>query len=476
MDGEESSGDDYHLYFLPLSAAWEDGDGDENLDAFRQHTLAKLRRRNRIGVLFDALSDESFSRAIVEAMGSGDEVPLGEGKVRFTRTEAFEELLGEEEISDLTVRRASVEQSNTSVIIGERLVLKAYRRLQKGTNPELEIGRFLTEETGFESTPPLAGAMEYEGPDGERITLSLLQGFVTNQGDGWSYVLNYLDRYFEERSVTTWSLDDSDGESGREELEASDAFFDELMRNLGLRTGELHAALAAPTNDDSFGSETASREEVEGWAETISDDVKRTFDLLKRRRKKLPEEAQESIELLLDSRKRLRKKIKNVVESGFEVVKSRHHGDYHLGQVLVVGNDFQIIDFEGEPARPLPERRMKHSPLRDVAGMLRSFDYAARTALGSLNAERIEELDGLTEWAEMWERRARGAFMEGYADGARDSLIYPEDEEDAKTLIELFTIEKALYEIRYELDNRPEWVGIPVRGVLDLLGDSEDES
>ncbi len=475
--GSEDGEDGFHLYFLPLAAAWEDGGGDENLEALRPHTLAKLRRRNRIGVLFDALSDEEFSRAVVEAMGSGGEVSLGEGKVRFTRTEAFDELLAGEEVSDLSVRRASVEQSNTSVILGERLVLKAYRRLQRGTNPELEIGRYLTEETGFESTPPLAGAMEYEGPDGERITLSLLQGFVTNQGDGWSYVLNYLDRYLDERSVTSWSLEDGETDAAeREELEAADAFFDELMRNLGLRTGELHAALAAPSGDESFGSETAPREEVEGWAETISDDVKRTFDVLKRRRKRLPETSQADIERLLDSRKRLRKKIKSVVEAGFEVVKSRHHGDYHLGQVLVVGNDFQIIDFEGEPARPLSERRMKHSPLRDVAGMLRSFDYAARTALAGVNVERGEEFDGLGEWAELWRGRARDAFIAGYADGARDSLIYPESEDDAKSLIELFTIEKALYEIRYELDNRPEWVGIPVRGVLDLLDTEEDES
>ncbi len=318
--------------------------------------------------------------------------------------------------------------------------------------------------------------MEYEGPDGEAITLSLLQGFVTNQGDGWSYVLNYLDRYLEERSVTTWSLDDSETDTAeREELEAADAFFDELIGNLGLRTGELHAALAAPTDDESFGPETASREEVEGWAETISEDVKKTLDLLKRRRKRLPEEAGEDIERLLDSRKKLRKKIKTVVDAGFEVVKTRHHGDYHLGQVLVVGNDFQIIDFEGEPARPLPERRMKHSPLRDVAGMLRSFDYASRTALGTIGAERVDELDGLAGWAELWQNLARAAFMEGYAAGARDSLAYPDKEEDAKALIELFTIEKALYEIRYELDNRPEWVGIPVRGVLDLL-DAEEES
>jgi maltose alpha-D-glucosyltransferase/alpha-amylase len=164
-------------------------------------------------------------------------------------------------------------------------------------------------------------------------------------------------------------------------------------------------------------------------------------------------------------------RIRSAAGDGVEVVKTRHHGDYHLGQVLVVSNDFQIIDFEGEPARPLQERRGKHSPLRDVAGMLRSFNYAAESAVMDLGAGREDRIDTLHEWVRDWESNVREAFLEGYAEGAREAASYPEDEEHARQLIDLFTLEKALYEIRYELDNRPEWVGIPVKGVLDLVED-----
>jgi maltose alpha-D-glucosyltransferase/alpha-amylase len=213
---------------------------------------------------------------------------------------------------------------------------------------------------------------------------------------------------------------------------------------------------------------------VAGWADGVLAEARRTLDLLKRRRSSLPDEAVPDADRLLGLRKGLTRSIKSVAKGNFGVVKTRHHGDYHLGQVLVVGNDFQIIDFEGEPARPLGERRKKHSPLRDVAGMLRSFDYAIRSALMDLGAERADQLEGLEPWVRLWEERTRQAFLDGYQEGVGDAASYPEDEEHARALIELFTLEKALYEIRYELDNRPDWVGIPIKSVLDLLEDGEE--
>ena len=472
-------GEGPQLYFLPLAAAWEEGADEDGVWALMPHALAKLRRRARMGLLLDAMADESFCRHVVEAMGKNRDFGLGEGKVHFSATEVFGELAGEEPLSELGVRRAEVEQTNSSVILGERLILKAYRRLQKGTNPDLEIGRYLTEEVRFENTPPLAGAVEYQGPDGETTTLGLLQGFVESQGDGWSYVLDFLGRYLEDRLVTSWSLEGEEGaEAEWEERGAEDAFFASLMRTLGLRTGELHAAFAAPTDDPAFAPEPAPPEDVAGWAEAILAELGRTFDMLKRRRDWLPEEVVADAYRLLGLRGELTRRVKDVSRGGFGVVKTRHHGDYHLGQVLVVGNDFQIIDFEGEPARPLAERRRKHSPLRDVAGMLRSFDYAARSAVMNLGAERAEQLESLEPWVRLWQERAREAFLEGYAEGARGAASYPDDEEHARTLVELFTLEKALYEIRYELDNRPDWVGIPIGGILDLLGEpvGEEES
>ncbi|MEW6635538.1 MAG: maltose alpha-D-glucosyltransferase [Actinomycetota bacterium] len=458
------------LYFLPLAVSWEDGTED-GAAAFLPHALTKLRRRNRMGVLYDAMTDEDFCRSVVGFIRENRDLAIGEGRIHFTSTDVFEELLGGEGVSGLATRRVG-EQTNTSVILGERLILKAYRRLQKGTNPDLEIGRYLTEEARFANVPPLAGAIEYEGADGQFTTLGLLQGFVPNQGDGWTFTLDYLDRYLENRLATTWSLEESE-ETEREELEVEDAFFESLIRTLGLRTGELHAALAAPTDDPAFAPEEASPEEVAGWAEGVLAELRRTLDMLRRRKGRLPEEVRGDAEKLLGLRRDLTERIRAISKGGFGAVKTRHHGDYHLGQVLVVGNDFQIIDFEGEPARPLEERRRKHSPLRDVAGMLRSFNYAARSALAGLGSEREEELGDLEPWVALWERRTREAFLAGYVEGAREAASYPEDEEHARSLIELFTLEKALYEIRYELDNRPDWIGIPVRGILELVGEEE---
>ncbi len=202
------------------------------------------------------------------------------------------------------------------------------------------------------------------------------------------------------------------------------------------------------------------------------DDLRLTLSLLERRRPGLPEEVRPDVERLLRMEALAFDRLESVAALGIRTVKTRHHGDYHLGQVLVAGNDFQIIDFEGEPARPLEERRRKHSPLRDVAGMLRSFDYAAQTALMNLGADRAVGEDP-EPVVRLWEREVREAFLEGYAEGVRGAGVLPEGGEQA-ALVELFALEKALYEIRYELDNRPDWVGIPIRGILDLLSREEE--
>jgi len=457
------------LYALPLSAAWESGKEDP-LQRLAQYAVAKLRRRSKMGVLYDAVADEDFSHTLLGAMSEGREVKMSRGEIRFTRTNVFAALAGEDAGASLQVRRSGVEQTNTSIILGERLVLKLYRRLQRGTNPDLEVGRFLTEVARFENTPPLAGAAEYHAQDGEPTTLAVLQGFVPNQGDGWSYVLDRLAMYLEDQLISPYIPDNGDEAAEHEGPdEAEYAFFLSLMRTLGYRTGELHKAFATPTGDPAFAAESVSDEEFRGWTEAILEEGRRTMRLLQRRRDGLPEEARAEADELLERRKEVGKRIREIAKMKIEAVKTRHHGDYHLGQVLVSNNDFQIIDFEGEPARPLEERRKKHSPLRDVAGMVRSFNYAAHAALRNVSGERMDNYDEMRGWAADWERRVREAFLEGYEGGVAGCPSYPEDQGQAGALIELFTLEKALYEIRYELDNRPDWVGIPVRGILGLL-------
>jgi maltose alpha-D-glucosyltransferase / alpha-amylase len=471
-----TDGPEPQLYFLPLSAAWEDG-GDADISALVPHAPAKLRRRSRMGVLYDALADEDFCREVVAAMGENREVSLRGGSVRFSRTGVYDDLTRDERGGATGVRRVGVEQSNSSVIIDERLILKAYRRLQRGTNPDLEIGRYLTEEVHFENTPPVAGAIEYEEPGAEPVTLALLQGFVANQGDGYSYTVDYLGRYLEHHLLTSWSPEEQEGaDAQRGEPEGMETFFVGLMHTLGLRTGELHAALAAPTDDEAFSPDPAAREEVAGWVESVVAEVGSTFELLEQRRGGLPEEVRPGLDRLLASRETVAGRIGTIADVGFAAVKTRYHGEYHLGQVLVVNNDFEIIDFEGEPGRPLSERRAKHSPLRDVAGMLRSFDYAAQAALSNLGAERADRLRSLEPRVERWKRRAREAFLDAYGEGARGCASHPQNPYHFAKLVELFTFEKALFEIRYELDNRPTLVGIPIRAILALIEQPASET
>jgi maltose alpha-D-glucosyltransferase / alpha-amylase len=455
-------------YFLPLSAAWEDTVGEDGISALMPHTLARLRRRSRTGILYDAIADEGFCREVVAAVGEGRALEMGEGRVVFSRTGAYGEVVGENPVGSMGVRRAEAEKNNSLAVLGERLVLKAYRHLQNGPNPDLEISRYLTERVNFGGTPPLAGAVEYEFPDGESITLALLQGFVENQGDGWSYTRDVLTRYLENRLATSWNPEDEQ-RTETEEQAAEDAFFAGVMRTLGLRTGELHAAFAASTDDEHFAPEVAPPGEVANWAEKVGEELGRTLEELEKRREDLPERVQRDADHLIALRDEAQRCTRAVARGGYGIVKTRYHGDYRLEQVLVVGNDFQIIDFEGDPARPLAERRTKHSPLRDVAGMLLSLDRAARFVLANLGAERAEHLDTLESLSRSWGERARRCFLEGYAERARGAASYPENEERVGALVELFMLEKALQEIHRQLEDRPEGAGDPIRGLVGLL-------
>ena len=456
------------LYFLPLSAAWETGDGEDGVSALMPRAVARLRQRARMGVLYDALADEGFCREVVAAIGEGRSLEMGEGRIVFSGTAAFGEVLGEDALGSMGVRRAEGQANSSLAILDERFVLKAYRRLRKGPNADLEVGRYLTEEGRFGGTPPLAGAVEYETPDGERSTLALLQGFVENQGDGWSYVRDLLTRYFENRLVASWSLEDHERAHEAEEQAAEEAFFAGLMRTLGLRTRELHAAFAAPTDDESFSAEYAPPEEVAGWAGKVGEQLERTLEVLRKRREDLPEDVRLDADRLLALRGEARARVREVSGGEFGAVKTRYHGDYRLGRVLVTGNDFQIVDFEGDPARPLSGRRGKHSPLRDVSEMLLSLESAVRHALSNLGAERAERPETLESLAEIWWGRARGAFLEGYAEGA-GAASHPEEDVHARALVDLFMLEGALREVRRELEDRPDRSGPPIRGLIQVL-------
>jgi maltose alpha-D-glucosyltransferase/alpha-amylase len=430
-------------YFVPLSLAWEDRE-EERVRALGPAVVAKARQQARVGVIADALADEEFCRAVVEAIGAGREIATAQGKLRFTPTSAFASLAGEDYMG-LPVGRPQAQSSNTVVTLGERLFLKGYRCVRPGMNPEYEVGRFLTEQARFANCVPVAGAIEYVARDGTTMTLGLLEAYVSNQGDGWTYTLEYLGRFFDQPRTAV-------------EAPAQDAHgaYLALTRVLGTRTGELHTAFARASGDPAFDPEPVAAEDIAGWKRRVQEEATATLQLLEKNLNQLVLPAREAATELLAQRKQLAARIDSCSPAPDPALKIRCHGDYHLGQVLLAKNDFRIIDFEGEPARPLAERRGKHSPLRDVAGMLRSFDYARWTALRAVTPGP-QDHDRLAALALEWRDAARRTFLEGYEEATRITGIYGSFPE-VRPLLELFELEKAFYELRYEINNRPGWV------------------
>ncbi len=446
-------------YFLPMTLAWGDGE-DEQVRALAAATLARVRQQSQLGVLADAFADEAFCRALVEAIGAGREVKCAQGKLRFTPTTAYADLAGDA-VDKLPITRPKFLSSNTTVMLGTRLFLKGYRRIREGVNPEFELGRFLTEVAHFANCVPVAGALEYVAADGTPTSLALLQGHVANQGDGWSYTLDYLARTFESQLAT----------ADHTHADVHGAYLS-LVHTLGVRTAELHRALALQTGDAAFDPEPLEAGDLAGWKQRVHDDALATLALLEQQQERVPAPALANTRTLLDERQRLLDRIEACAMPAGPCLKTRYHGDYHLGQVLVSSNDFVIIDFEGEPARPLAERRAKHSSLRDVAGMLRSFDYARWSAVLRDTYTDADQA-GLAPLAQAWARETRETFLRAYDETARGSGLYGSFAE-VQGLIELFELEKALYELRYEIGNRPAWINVPLQGVLALCGLAAD--
>ncbi|MEO8525083.1 MAG: putative maltokinase, partial [Caldimonas sp.] len=441
-------------YFMPLALAWEEPD-EERVNALLPAALARVRQQANVGVMGDAFYDEAFCRALVEAIAAGRESPSGGGKLHFRPTAAFGAL--RLDVAALPVSRPGTASSNTIVTFDETLFLKGYRRLRVGMNPELEMGRFLTDVAHFPNCVPVLGALEYAGSDGRAMTLALVQRYVANQGDGWDYTLGYLERFAETLRTAT--------EAAGPTYEVHGGFL-ALMATLGRRIAELHLALARRTGDDAFDPEPLAASDVAAFHQRASEEAAATFTLLRQRLGQLPATTKADAEAVLAAQAGLDARLVASTEGvgSAQGMKTRFHGDLHLGQVLITGNDFVIIDFEGEPARSFEERRAKSSPLRDVAGMLRSFDYARWSALRRM-AHSPDEMKRFAPVLNDWLAATREAFLVAYsrtlAAGAGSAPV------DAP-LLALFELEKALYELRYELNNRVDWAQVPLQGILAL--------
>ena len=318
------------------------------------------------------------------------------------------------------------------------------------------MGLYLTDTVKFANCAPLAGVLQYRNKDGEPALLAMLQAYIANQGDGWTWSLEYLRRHLEEhRTAPAGDVPP---------VNMHEAYLT-LIRVLAVRTAELHRALATPTRDPAFEPQPITRADLEAYKQRAMDEAKNALGLLKTRLSELAGADRERADAVLGAREEILKRIAACVAAEPKGTKIRIHGDYHLGQVLLTRNDFILIDFEGEPGHSLEERRAKQSPLRDVAGMLRSFSYVEHSALRNVVHDDVE-LAKLAPLARNWAAEVRSAFLAAYEGAARGASLYDALMPGAG-LLGLFELEKALYELRYEIGNRPAWAGIPLQGILE---------
>ncbi|HEV2162164.1 MAG TPA: maltose alpha-D-glucosyltransferase [Stellaceae bacterium] len=421
-------------------------------------TLAKLRHGPREGYLTDALHNEAFVAATIAAVRDARTIETPHGRLAFRPSQALANRPWPEQP---VIRIGGVEQSNSSAVVEGAAIIKFYRQVAPGIHPEIEIGTFLTDQIGFKSVPPLLGHFALIEADGHETALGVLHGWVQNQGDAWSYTLGYLARFLEESRVAPVV----------EQTASTDAHavYRSQIEQLALRTAELHRAFDVESGDEAFRTVRASPSEVMAWGDDIARTVGETFERLSRSQAAFSGEAGTFATELLEHKDAIIAQIRVLAAVDCDVMLSRLHGDYHLGQILVVKNDVEIVDFEGAPQLPLDQRRRKQSVIRDIACMLRSLDYAAWTALEHATANQPDLRNDLLKAVLLWRDDATRSFLDTYIRAIAGCPLWPADDGVARRLLSLFLIEKAALETAYELGNRPDWIAIPLRGLKALI-------
>ena len=453
------------LYALPLTLV-----SGSRAEAIQPYAVLARAEGAAHGLLVDALVEPSFSATLLEAIGGNRTFGSAHGEIRAGPTSHYAALRGPASVP-LVPKINQAEQSNTSIIFGDKLILKCFRRLQEGINPDLEVSSFLSRQ-GFPHTAPVAGAIEFQPNSGkEPVTLAFLQAFVPNQGDAWQYTLKELGQFHEAirkqqiqvpETPPGHLLDLAQAEPSAVIRECLGPALDSA-RLLGRRTAELHLALAKG-EDPEFIPEPFTAQDQQSLYQSLSELYARAFALLRSCVADLSPVVREDAVQVLARSGTIPARLECIVHGPLTGQRIRCHGDYHLGQVLFTGNDFVIIDFEGEPARPLAERRRKTSPLRDVAGMIRSFHYAAHSPLAEHGALPAP-------WAHFWYSWISATFLQAYLATMAAESILPRTRSELELLLDTFLLEKAMYELAYELNHRPDWVGIPLRGIDQLLGE-----
>ncbi len=466
------------LYQLPMAFAA----GDEEKELRQQQPnsiIARATIDGNEGILYDALYSENFRQELLTLMAKGKSVTHEQGELignSHKQVAAEVKKAG----NSLASRILSAEQSNTSIVYGNSFFLKAYRKLDRSVNPDVEVTQMLTGRAGFANTPRFLGAIEQRQQGSPPMVVMMLQEFVPSQGDAWIYMEDSLKRFFERvqtetehpklgKPAGTLSRPLAFEQVPKDVQEQFGGAYIERIELLGIRTAEMHLALVSATDDKDFEPEEYSLHYQRSLFSSLTSLVRSNFDSLKRHLNKLPGHVRPEAEEVLQMRDAVLERFRKIFARKIDTLKIRTHGDYHLGQVLFTGKDFFIIDFEGEPARSFSERRLKRSGLRDVAGMLRSFHYAAYNALFQQDSVRQADQKYLENIAEQWYHYVSGFFMQRYLSKTMGTGVVPQSEEDFEVLMQTFLLEKAVYELGYELNNRPDWVLIPLRGIKSIM-------
>lgn len=433
--------------------------------------------------LTDALRDRGFLAALLDGLASSAHLPGMRGEMAALPTPVFEPMR-QAAGSGLEPMPLKAEQSNTSILYGRCFVLKFFRHVEEGVNPDCEMGEFLSVRARFPHVPPAAGSIEYRRSGAAAATIGILQGFVANRGDAWQRTIGALGDFYD--AVES-------GDSGLHPPErVGQALVSEALRpaagseswlgeyrasayRLGRRTGELHLALSSDASDPDFRPEPFSIDDQREVSRSMIRLAEESFGMLRRRAADLPEMLARKAQAALAAEKQILARFELLGTRPLGGLRTRIHGDLHLGQILDTGDDFVFIDFEGEPARSLAERRAKHSPVRDVAGMLRSFHYAAYAALFKRAGEGATPSlrAGLAGFANGWYRWASVEFLRGYLEAAGQAAFLPDGIDALEFILNLWLLDKAVYELKYELNHRLDWLAIPLEGICSLVDETQ---
>ena len=461
-------------YLLPLSYTEDSG-------IFRDHPksiICKVSVNGKDGFLYDAVYDTNFHHFLLTLIANKKKIKTDKGELVGTPSQKFKALLQNKGL-DLSSYVLKAEQSNTSIIYEDIYFLKFLRKLDEGINPEREMVRYLSDQKRFDNIPAFAGFIEYRPLKFEPVDICLLELYVVNQGDFWTYSLERVKTFFEqvlskekEIKIVEGTVTQQEGEE-KPNIDTIEDFMDrfylDMVKLLGQRTGEMHLSLASDNENPDFKPESFSMLYQRSLYQAMGSQARYVIQLLKESLAKLPTKIQDEAASILGMEKEIFAHFALILKTKSNAKKIRIHGDYHLGQVLFTGKDFVIIDFEGEPAHPVSERRLKRSALRDVAGMIRSFHYAAYTTLSLSQFIRDTNISNLESAADLWSSKVAGVFVKSYFETVGKADFLPKEEKDLDVLLQIYLLDKAIYELGYELNNRPDWVTIPVKGIKRIL-------